>query len=247
MVLRAVGVATSGLDLVGMFATTRSVWTIDLAFILHEQGLAVTFSTTALGCNQAFEGEEFYTERLRDDRERVEGLFDRALRTGAPKLEQTTVSRDVLARALDDGHAVAIVLVDRRCLYLDDKHVARPAPPPTPLATALTVAAKAVRRFASSAFSLEPVATPSAWESAASPTSEAPAGRRGYTGHYLLVVGVGAHGEVFVRDPASVADLIVALPADEFDRARHSFGTDDDVLLIRDARLPRHLVTRNEG
>ena len=39
---------------------------------------------------------------------------------------------------------------------------------------------------------------------------------------------------------------LVAVPADVFDRSRHSFGTDDDVLLVHDARLPRRIVTSDD-
>lgn len=53
-----------------------------------------------------------------------------------------------------------------------------------------------------------------------------------YFGHYVLVVGYSdAGGSVLYHDPSKTHRLC-RTPVEEFDNARHAFGTDDDVLLI---------------
>ncbi|KXZ46980.1 hypothetical protein GPECTOR_39g474 [Gonium pectorale] len=55
----------------------------------------------------------------------------------------------------------------------------------------------------------------------------------GYTGHYVLLVGFDGEAQEFVvRDPAAmVPDLRVSAAA--LDAARRSFGTDEDILVVR--------------
>ena len=55
---------------------------------------------------------------------------------------------------------------------------------------------------------------------------------RAFAGHYVVLCGVDTVAQtVHLADPASRAPLDM-LAASVFEEARHSFGTDDDVILI---------------
>jgi hypothetical protein len=60
-------------------------------------------------------------------------------------------------------------------------------------------------------------------------------GGSGYTGHYIVICGYDPlAGEFLCRDPASHRrDLVIS--AEALDAARLSFGTDEDLLLVRNA------------
>ena len=53
----------------------RSIWTVDLAYILRRFGLAVEFTTVTLGANPDYAKESFYKEHMAEDGFRVERLF----------------------------------------------------------------------------------------------------------------------------------------------------------------------------
>lgn len=54
----------------------------------------------------------------------------------------------------------------------------------------------------------------------------------GYTGHYIVVCGYNAdRQEYLVRDPAS-SHALVHVQEEAFEKARRSFGTDEDLLFI---------------
>jgi hypothetical protein len=269
-VLRAVGDETSADELRAQ-AATASVWTIDLAFLLEKHGLSVRYFTSQLGVNPAFEQESFYYERLRDDRERVERLFRQALSAGRPQIEEAVVSREALARALSEGHTLAIILIDRSYLYPDEY-----VPPrldradgdghsEDPLASgAVGGVAAALSRFVADTLGAiipslraseealapgmeiaQPLEPRCGLPISQAPLSPSPApptpvkdGAGTYIGHYVIALGISADGDAFlVSDPAAEPGLAL-VPFDRFDRARRSFGTDDDVLIIRDSRLP---------
>ena len=67
-------------------------------------------------------------------------------------------------------------------------------------------------------------------------------GGSGYTGHYIVVCGYDpTEGDFLCRDPASHRrDLIIS--AEALDAARMSFGTDEDLLLVRNAALDQRRV-----
>ena len=57
-------------------------------------------------------------------------------------------------------------------------------------------------------------------------------GGSAFAGHYVVLCGVDTEAQtVHVADPASRTPLDM-MAASVFDEARHSFGTDDDVILI---------------
>ena len=88
---------------------------------------------------------------------------------------------------------------------------------------------------------------PAAWgtrrgSESASTFANGTAPSRGYTGHYIVVCGYNpVDGEFLCRDPAShVRDLIIT--AENLEKARRAFGTDEDILLVRNEALDQREV-----
>lgn len=53
----------------------RSIWTVDLAYLLRRFGLDVEFTTITIGANPDYAKESFYREHMAEDGSRVERLF----------------------------------------------------------------------------------------------------------------------------------------------------------------------------
>jgi hypothetical protein len=196
----------------------------------------------------------------------VERLFAEAASSGTPRVEQHSLSRAELVDILSDGHAVAIVLVDRRRLYDEGGPAARAsrlvesswwiASSSTDAASTTSESSSRARlgRLLSRTVGLifPSVLRPLVDEPAGPPEPEPGSGMEraraeahvlgggGFTGHYVCVVGLSHGADAYVvHDPGRDRGLL-RFSLDELDRARLSFGTDDDVIVIRDERLPRH-------
>lgn len=83
MVLHALGRRDVTLHMLRMRCRVRSVWTIDLAHMLHGYGLCVALSTITLGANAEYAAEAFYAGDLAADAARVARLFRVRLLVGA--------------------------------------------------------------------------------------------------------------------------------------------------------------------
>lgn len=53
----------------------RSIWTVDLAYLLRRFGLEVELTTITIGANPDYAKESFYKEHMAEDGSRVERLF----------------------------------------------------------------------------------------------------------------------------------------------------------------------------
>ncbi|CBN76540.1 chromosome 22 open reading frame 13, isoform CRA_c [Ectocarpus siliculosus] len=175
MVLRGLGREAERSSLLASLGT-RSVWTIDLAMLLHRQGVRFMYGTRTAGVTEAYSTIDFYRANFDHDAPRVQSLFK------AARLES----------------------------------------PPA-----------------------------SGGDRAASPPRDS-----SYCGHYILLVGWSEADGVFIaRDPALPsstpstatapggagggdpnAHACIALTPEALDRARRSYGTDEDVLVIDLAR-----------
>lgn len=69
----------SGLDLPSLKdmveGAQRSIWTVDLLYLLTSAGVRATMFTTTLGVDPAYEGKGFYQSSFSRDRKRVTQLF----------------------------------------------------------------------------------------------------------------------------------------------------------------------------
>lgn len=95
---------------------TRSVWTIDLAMLLHRYGVRFMYCTKTVGVKEAYSTVDFYRSEFDSDTRRVQALFKAAeeAKVGAV---QKAFSWQELAVLLSGYEYAAIVLVDSRYLY----------------------------------------------------------------------------------------------------------------------------------
>jgi hypothetical protein len=100
-------------DLINL-AKTFSLWTIDLAYMMHACGLPCVLHTVMEGVRQEYAAVPYYKDDLDEDRARVEKLFRGAKSTGVT-VKTGSVSIDQLAEVMLQGK-LAIILTDRRLL-----------------------------------------------------------------------------------------------------------------------------------
>jgi len=102
-------------DVVNAACGTKSVWTVDLAFVLRELGARFLFLTKTCGADPSYARLAFYSRELGTDSGRVSALFSRAA-AGEVALRRAVVGRDALLEVLRTGRCLAIALVDLRLL-----------------------------------------------------------------------------------------------------------------------------------
>ncbi|CAM9725008.1 unnamed protein product, partial [Hapterophycus canaliculatus] len=74
MVLRGLGREAERSSLLASLGT-RSVWTIDLAMLLHRQGIRFMYGTRTAGVTEAYSTIDFYRANFDRDARRVQSLF----------------------------------------------------------------------------------------------------------------------------------------------------------------------------
>ncbi|KAJ2158182.1 hypothetical protein GGF46_003955 [Coemansia sp. RSA 552] len=118
MVLRAFGRATTTVAQLEQQAQTQSVWTVDLAFLLHRNvpQADFTYYTTCAGINPAHASSQFYSDALDVDQRRVASLFAAARIQQAVRVVELAMPLLDLQRFLVHRHYVAIMLVDAAAL-----------------------------------------------------------------------------------------------------------------------------------
>ena len=238
MVVRALGASAHHCDLrtLRQLCRTTSIWTVDLAYLLRRFGADVTFTTVTMGANPAYESESFYRDNLREDCERVDALFKGARANGI-SIERKSLSLDAIKAYAGDGEYLVILLVDKPKLGVK------------PRDAMVLPEGENNGRGGSDRFGWLTGAAgkPAAWgarrgSESASTFANGTAPSRGYTGHYIVVCGYNpVDGEFLCRDPAShVRDLIIT--AENLEKARRAFGTDEDILLVRNEALDQREV-----
>ncbi|XP_019173466.1 PREDICTED: protein GUCD1-like isoform X1 [Ipomoea nil] len=188
MVLRTLGFSDCNIAELEELCCTRSIWTVDLAYLLQKYSVDFYYFTVTLGANPKFSVETFYKEQLPSDLVRVNTLFQKAREAGID-IECRSISKEEMSVLILSGNYIAIALVDQYKLnhsWLEDL---------------------CVLSFCSD--------------------------RPGYTGHYVVICGYDADTDTFeIRDPASSRkhERVTSRCLEE---ARKSFGTDEDLLLVR--------------
>lgn len=102
-------------DLIAMVGT-NSVWTVDLAYIMHKCGLSCVFHTVMEGVREEYATEVFYKDELDEDRARVEKLFRGAKAAGVA----------VSTKAVTIAHIAEAVLQEKLAIVLTDRRILRP-------------------------------------------------------------------------------------------------------------------------
>ncbi|XP_078444931.1 guanylyl cyclase 1 isoform X2 [Wolffia australiana] len=112
MVLRTFGINDCSIFDLEEFCGTRSIWTVDLAYLLKKFSIDFSFFTITLGANPDFSSEVFYKEQLLQDQGRVDTLFKKALEAGI-HIEHRSLSGNEISLLILSGQYIAIALVDK--------------------------------------------------------------------------------------------------------------------------------------
>uniref|UniRef100_A0A671F9M4 Guanylyl cyclase domain containing 1 n=1 Tax=Rhinolophus ferrumequinum TaxID=59479 RepID=A0A671F9M4_RHIFE len=173
---------------------TRSIWTIDLAYLMRHFGVRHRFCTQTLGVDKGYKNQSFYRKHFDTEETRVNQLFAQA-KASKVLVEKCTVSVQDIQAHLAQGH-VAIVLVNSGVLHCD------------------------------------------LCSSPAKYCCFAPRGHRcfcrtpDYQGHFIVLRGYNrVTGSIFYNNPA-YADRMCSTSVSNFEEARTSYGTDEDILFV---------------
>lgn len=112
MVLRTLGVYDCDIQDLEDICCTTSIWTVDLAYLLHKFSVIFTYCTVTLEANPDFSVETFYKEQLPNDLVRVNMLFREAREAGI-FVECRSVSISEISEYISSGKYVVIALVDQ--------------------------------------------------------------------------------------------------------------------------------------
>lgn len=150
MILRALGHAT---DLAALYrsAPARSLWTIDLAYMLTRRGVACRMTTANPGVAD-YEHETFYKATLPEDSHRVRALFEGAENFGVD-VEHRSLTSTALQAMVRPRDSVTMALVVRSAHLAPAHSTHQGAPHARPVAphrtSATCTASRSVRSAAS--------------------------------------------------------------------------------------------------
>ncbi|XP_027421961.1 protein GUCD1 isoform X5 [Bos indicus x Bos taurus] len=174
---------------------TRSIWTIDLAYLMRRFGVRHRFCTQTLGVDKGYRSQSFYRKHFDTEETRVNQLFAQA-KTCKVLVEKCRVSVQDIQAHLAQGH-VAIVLVNSGVLRCD----LCSSPPKYCCFTP-----SGPRCFCRSP---------------------------DYQGHFIVLRGYSrAAGCVFYNNPAYADPGMCSASISNFEEARTSYGTDEDILFV---------------
>lgn len=173
---------------------TKSIWTIDLAYLMHHFGVQHRFCTQTLGVDKGYKNQSFYRKHFDAEENRVNQLFAQA-KTRGVNVEKRSVTIQELQNHLSQGH-VAIVLVNAVLLLCDL------CPSRVKYCCFLPIGQKCFCRSSD------------------------------YQGHFIILCGYKkSSGSLFYNNPG-YADRLCRTSITNFEEARCSYGTDEDILLI---------------
>ncbi|KAK4579340.1 hypothetical protein RGQ29_029127 [Quercus rubra] len=115
MVLETLGITTCDFQALMELCSTNSIWTIDLAYLLHKFNVGFSFFTITVGANPSYSFETFYKEQLPNDLLRVDTLFKKAREAGI-NIECRSIGGKDISYLILSGKYIAIALVDQRKL-----------------------------------------------------------------------------------------------------------------------------------
>ena len=215
MVIGVLGDAKPSSQLLMSRIAAPSVWTIDLAYLLSDFGVACQYLTATPELDEeAYRGSAFYASALAQDARRVDVLL-RAAATEGIEVSKRTLSEAELWNLMRDEETLVIALVDARLLHRRH-HPSHASPANSPREGPTTRG-----------------------QNGHAPTNgDATDDASAFMGHYVLLLGLddARHGFV-INDPAR-EDERTFVRADAFEAARHANGTDEDLILINAYQSP---------
>ncbi|XP_070132133.1 protein GUCD1 isoform X1 [Equus przewalskii] len=174
---------------------TRSIWTIDLAYLMRHFGVRHRFCTQTLGVDKGYKNQSFYRKHFDTEETRVNQLFAQA-KACKVLVEKCAVSVQDIQEHLAQGH-VAIVLVNSGVLHCD-----------------LCSSPVKYCCFAPSGHHCF-CRTPD------------------YQGHFIVLRGYNrATSCIFYNNPAYADPGMCSTSISNFEEARTSYGTDEDILFV---------------
>ena len=93
-----------------------SVWTIELAYFLHREGINVMFSSAYIGVDPSHENVGFYASCFREDAKRIELCFQQADASGMTVVERSVGEFEMAAWLAASPNRYLIILVDATVL-----------------------------------------------------------------------------------------------------------------------------------
>ncbi|KAJ1737625.1 hypothetical protein LPJ72_000322 [Coemansia sp. Benny D160-2] len=243
MILRAFGQPTCTVAQLARQAQTASVWTIDLALLIHRNlpHADFTYYTACVGVNPEHAQNRFYDDLLDDEELRVVRLFSRARAEMSVRIVEIAIPLLDLKRFLVHRQYVAVLLVDSAvlsCIVCERARSAAPAALPSHLRAATHARSRSMNIFRSvvPADTAVPNETPGATGLRLGVLSWFSRKRRakdGYLGHYILLFAYIPSLDVFLyRDPAIPEEFCLA-PAAVINTARTRSGTDADCIIVK--------------
>ncbi|XP_030316521.1 protein GUCD1 [Calypte anna] len=173
---------------------TKSIWTIDLAYLMRHFGVKHKFCTQTLGVDKGYKNQSFYRKHFDTEENRVNQLFAQA-KACKVVVKKCTVTVQDIQNHLSQGH-VAIVLVNAVLLLCDL------CSSPVKYCCFLPIGQKCFCR------------------------------NPDYQGHFIVLCGYNkASGSIYYNNPA-YADRTCCTSISNFEEARTSYGTDEDILFI---------------
>ncbi|XP_073168911.1 protein GUCD1 isoform X1 [Lepidochelys kempii] len=173
---------------------TKSIWTIDLAYLMRHFDVKHRFCTQTLGVDKGYKNQSFYRKHFDTEENRVNQLFAQA-KASKVLVEKCTVTVQDIQEHLSQGH-VAIVLVNAVLLLCEL------CSSPVKYCCFLPIGQKCFCR------------------------------NPDYQGHFIVLCGYNkASGSVYYNNPA-YADRTCSTSISNFEEARTSYGTDEDILFI---------------
>ncbi|XP_062154005.1 guanylyl cyclase 1 isoform X1 [Alnus glutinosa] len=112
MVLRTLGISSCNFQGLVELCCTKSIWTVDLAYLFHKFPVNFSFFTVTVGANPSYSVETFYQEQLPNDLVRVDMLFQKALEDGI-KIQCRSINGEEISFLILSGKYIAIALVDQ--------------------------------------------------------------------------------------------------------------------------------------
>ena len=117
MVLGTLGDIDASQSVLASRVSGKSVWTIDLAYLLCEYGVAAQYLTSALTVNAAdYEGSTFYAGTIDTDAVRVNRLLAAAATEGV-EVVRRSLSAVELWNLMSEEETMIVALVDHNLLY----------------------------------------------------------------------------------------------------------------------------------
>ncbi|KAG8146461.1 hypothetical protein E2320_012795 [Naja naja] len=175
---------------------TKSIWTIDLAYLMRHFGVKHLFCTQTLGVDKGYKNQSFYRKHFDTEENRVNQLFAQAKACKVLVEKRTFLARGwQMATQRTTGH-IAIVLVNAVLLLCDL------CSSPVKYCCFLPIGQKCFCR---------------------SPD---------YQGHFIVLCGYNRALECIYYNNPAYADRTCSTSIHNFEEARTSYGTDEDILFI---------------